>query len=145
MTSRSTIVTSAPRRAAYVAAVFPAGPPPMIRKRVATTAEARRARLDRSRPPTAQASADGRVGYPVAMRLHISIDDGLIAELDRRLGARERSAFIAAALRRALDDERRWEDIAEAIGSIPETGHEWDDDPAAWVRQQRHSDASRVG
>ena len=36
MTSRSIIVTSAPRRAAYVAAVLPAGPPPMITKRVAT-------------------------------------------------------------------------------------------------------------
>ncbi len=34
-TSRSTIVTWAPRRAAYVAAVLPAGPPPMITKRVA--------------------------------------------------------------------------------------------------------------
>ena len=32
-TSRSTIVTCAPSLAAYVAAVFPAGPPPMITKR----------------------------------------------------------------------------------------------------------------
>ncbi len=37
MTSRSTIVTSAPKRWAYVAAVLPAGPPPMITKRVDTT------------------------------------------------------------------------------------------------------------
>jgi hypothetical protein len=29
-------VTSAPKRAAYVAAVLPAGPPPMITNRVAT-------------------------------------------------------------------------------------------------------------
>src|SRR5581483_10079111 len=34
--SRSTIVTSAPRRAACVAAVLPAGPPPMITKRRGT-------------------------------------------------------------------------------------------------------------
>ena len=34
--SRSTIVTSAPRRAAQVAAVLPAGPPPMMTKRSAT-------------------------------------------------------------------------------------------------------------
>lgn len=33
--SRSTTVTSAPRRAAYVAAMLPAGPPPMTRKRTA--------------------------------------------------------------------------------------------------------------
>jgi metal-responsive CopG/Arc/MetJ family transcriptional regulator len=79
------------------------------------------------------------------MRLHISLDDELIAELDRRLGPRERSAFIAAALRRALDDERRWDDISAAIGSIAESGHEWDDDPAEWVRQQRQADQRRVG
>ena len=36
ITSRSTIVTRAPSRAAYVAAVLPAGPPPTIRKRVVT-------------------------------------------------------------------------------------------------------------
>ena len=36
MMSRSTTVTWAPRRAAYVAAVLPAGPPPMMRNRVAT-------------------------------------------------------------------------------------------------------------
>ena len=36
--SRSINVTSAPSRAAYVAAVLPAGPPPMITKRVATPA-----------------------------------------------------------------------------------------------------------
>ena len=35
-TSRSIIVTWAPRRAAYVAAVLPAGPPPMITKRIVT-------------------------------------------------------------------------------------------------------------
>ena len=36
ITSCSTIVTSAPRRAAWVAAVLPAGPPPMITKRIVT-------------------------------------------------------------------------------------------------------------
>ena len=35
MTSRSTRVTSAPSRAAWVAAELPAGPPPMITKRTA--------------------------------------------------------------------------------------------------------------
>ena len=28
----------------------------------------------------------------------------------------------------------RWEDIEAARGTIPDSGHEWDDDPAAWVR-----------
>jgi hypothetical protein len=40
-TSRSTITTSAPSRAAVVAAMLPAGPPPMIRNRVAISAPRR--------------------------------------------------------------------------------------------------------
>ena len=79
------------------------------------------------------------------MRVHISLDDSLVAEVDRRVGARRRSAFIAEALRRALEDEQRWELIESAIGSIATTGHDWDDDAAAWVRGQRRADAARVG
>lgn len=79
------------------------------------------------------------------MRLHISLDAELISELDRRVGARRRSAYIAAAVRRALDDDQRWELIESSIGSISDEGHDWDDDPAAWVREQRHADERRVG
>jgi Arc/MetJ-type ribon-helix-helix transcriptional regulator len=79
------------------------------------------------------------------MRLHITLGDELVRELDRRVGARRRSSFIAAAVRQALEDERRWELIESALGSIDETGHEWDGDPAAWVRAQRHADPARVG
>lgn len=79
------------------------------------------------------------------MRLHIALDDNLVAELDRRAGARRRSAFIAALIERGLEDERRWEEIEAALGSLPDTGHGWDDDPAAWVRQQRRGDRRRSG
>jgi Arc/MetJ-type ribon-helix-helix transcriptional regulator len=79
------------------------------------------------------------------MRVHITLSDELVSELDRRVGSRGRSAFIAAAIREALEDERRWELIESAIGSIDDEGHAWDDDPAAWVREQRASDPSRVG
>ena len=68
-----------------------------------------------------------------------------MAELDKRVGKRRRSTFIAELLRRALEDERRWDDIEAALGTIPAAGHEWDDDPAAWVRAQRRSDSDRVG
>lgn len=68
-----------------------------------------------------------------------------MAELDARVGRRRRSAFIAAAIRGALDDERRWELIESAMGSIADGGHEWDDDPAAWVSAQRFADERRVG
>ena len=84
------------------------------------------------------------VGYSQHMRLHITVDDELVAELDRRAGSRRRSAFIAELIRRGLDDERRWDDIEAALGAIPDKGHEWDDDPGEWVRRQR-SDRRRVG
>ena len=79
------------------------------------------------------------------MRLHIALDDSLVAELDRRAGARRRSAFIAQAIRRALEDERRWDDIEAALGTISDTGHEWDADPTEWVRGQRGGDSRRTG
>jgi len=78
------------------------------------------------------------------MRLHITIDDALVAELDKRAGRRRRSTFIAELLRRGLEDERRWDDIEAALGAIPDEGHEWDNDPAGWVRDQR-ADPRRVG
>lgn len=71
------------------------------------------------------------------MRIHIALDDDLVAELDRRAGVLRRSAFLGELIRRGLDDERRWDDIEAALGRLPDTGHEWDDDPAAWVREQR--------
>ena len=79
------------------------------------------------------------------MRLHIQLEDELVADLDRRAGPRRRSAFIAALIRRCLEDEQRWDEIEAALGSIPDAGHEWDDDPAEWVRQQRRSDPRRSG
>lgn len=79
------------------------------------------------------------------MRIHIALDDELVAELDRRAGARRRSAFVAELIKRGLEDERRWDDIESALGSVPDTGHEWDDDPAMWVRRQRRGDPRRSG
>ena len=83
--------------------------------------------------------------YRKPMRIHIALDDALVAELDRRAGARRRSAFIKALIERGLEDERRWEEIEAALGSLPATGHDWDRDPAAWVRQQRRGDHRRSG
>lgn len=80
------------------------------------------------------------MGYAVAMRLHVSLADAVVAELDRRVGARERSAFIERAVRRALEDHARDEALEAAFGAIDDTGHDWDDDPAQWVRRQRADD-----
>ncbi len=79
------------------------------------------------------------------MRLHISLEDNLVTELDRRVGRRRRSGFIAAAVRAALEEERRWEEIEAAAGTIPDEGHPWDEDAAGWVRAQRRGDVRRVG
>lgn len=79
------------------------------------------------------------------MRVHIALDDELVADLDRRVGPRRRSAFIAELIRRGLEDERRWDDIESALGALSDTGHEWDEDPAGWVRSERRRDARRTG
>ncbi len=79
------------------------------------------------------------------MRLHIALDDELVAELDRRAGSGRRSAYIAELISRGLEDERRWDEISASLGQISDTGHDWDDDPAEWVRDQRRSDQRRVG
>ena len=77
--------------------------------------------------------------------MHIALDNDLVEELDRRVGPRRRSAFIAELIRRGLDDERRWDDIEASLGALAESVHEWDSDPAAWVRAQRQADTSRAG
>lgn len=79
------------------------------------------------------------------MRLHITLADDLVRDLDRRVGPRGRSGFITQAVTLALEDETRWELIESALGSIPATGHDWDDDPAEWVSASRRADAARVG
>lgn len=79
------------------------------------------------------------------MRVHISLDDDLVARLDRRVGVRRRSAFISATVRTALEDEQRWEDIEAGLGALVDSEHEWDADTAAWVSAARTDDPSRVG
>ena len=79
------------------------------------------------------------------MRIHIALPDPLVVELDRRAGARRRSAFICELIRRGLDDERRWDDLEAALGGIPDSGHDWDENPAEWIRRQRRGDDRRSG
>jgi metal-responsive CopG/Arc/MetJ family transcriptional regulator len=78
------------------------------------------------------------------MRLHILLDDDLVAEIDRRAGERKRSDFIARIVRDAIDDENRWDEIEAGLGTLTDAGHEWDVDAANWVRAQRQ-DTSRSG
>ena len=79
------------------------------------------------------------------MRVHIELDDALVGEIDQRAGSRNRSEYIRRAIAAALRESARWEMIESAAGAIPASGHDWDEDPAAWVRSQRRDDARRVG
>ena len=79
------------------------------------------------------------------MRLHITLADEIVEELDRRVGLRRRSAFIALAVSQTLEGEARWESIESGIGSICDRVHDWDEDPAAWTHAQRSVDERRVG
>ena len=79
------------------------------------------------------------------MRMHIELDDQLVAQVDELSGPRGRSAFVRSAVERAVRQELRWSDIEAAAGAIEAEGHEWDADPAVWVRQQRRTDARRGG
>jgi metal-responsive CopG/Arc/MetJ family transcriptional regulator len=79
------------------------------------------------------------------MRVHISLDEELVRELDELVGPRARSPFIAGAVRRAIDQERRWRLIRSAIGSVAEEGHPWDPDVARWVHESRREDPRRAG
>ena len=71
------------------------------------------------------------------MRISIHLDEELVADLDERAGPGRRDVFIAELIRRGLDYERRWDEIEASLGTIADTGHEWDEDPDGWVRAQR--------
>lgn len=78
------------------------------------------------------------------MRMHIEVDDDLIVAVDAMAGARGRSAFVRTAIERAVGEHQRLVALRSAAGALAED-HEWDDDPAAWVREQRRSDSRRAG
>ena len=79
------------------------------------------------------------------MRVHIELDDALLAQIDQRSGARNRSRFIREAISSALEESASWDLILSARGAISDAGHEWDEDPEAWVSHQRRADVDRVG
>ncbi len=77
--------------------------------------------------------------------MHVTLDEELVREIDALTRPRGRSAFIEEAVRRAVDQERRWRLMRSAIGSISDRGHPWDEDAARWVHTSRRSDPRRVG
>ena len=74
------------------------------------------------------------------MRVHVELDGALVAQVDQIAGPRRRSAFVREAVRDVVDRHRR-----RVAGIQRDNEHDWDDDPAAWVRRQRFGDPRRVG
>ena len=77
--------------------------------------------------------------------MHIELDDALVRKVDSIAGPRGRTRFVRDAIEKAVDWEERWNLIRSARGAIADDGHDWDDDPADWVREQRRADPRRVG
>ena len=79
------------------------------------------------------------------MRMHIELDDAVVTEIDAIAGPRRRSAFVRESILAAVDRCRRTSSLRKAAGILRNSEHDWDDDPAAWVRRQRGGDPRRVG
>jgi Arc/MetJ family transcription regulator len=79
------------------------------------------------------------------MRMHIELDDDLVAKVDLISGPRGRSNFVRTAIERAVEQSQRWNALDSAAAVIEDSGHAWDPDPARWVRDQRHADQRRAG
>ncbi len=73
------------------------------------------------------------------------VEDDLVERIDCVAGERGRSGWIVSVIRERLDLEERKAGILDAIGCISDTGHDWDDDPAAWVAAHRRADPRMVG
>jgi Arc/MetJ family transcription regulator len=77
--------------------------------------------------------------------MHIELDDALVAEVDRIAGSRGRSTFVRRAVQSAVQAQQRADLVRSAAGALTAQPHEWDADPAEWVRRQRRADARRTG
>ena len=79
--------------------------------------------------------------------MHILVPESLADELDRRVGKRGRSRFIAKATERELARVRLVEAIEEAAGELAEIdtpGWETPDEVVDWVRDLRKESDERV-
>ncbi|MGH2774197.1 MAG: hypothetical protein ACRDJT_02020 [Actinomycetota bacterium] len=77
--------------------------------------------------------------------MHIELEDELVATIDEVAGPRGRSRFIRQALEQALRLRQQRDLLRSIRGSIDDAGGDWGEDLAGWVRDQRRSDAQRVG
>ena len=81
------------------------------------------------------------------VRTHIMVSDDLIEAVDALVGARGRSRFFTAAIRRELARRRLVAAAKEAAGAYAEDeipGWSDPDESSAWVRSLRAADDSRL-
>jgi metal-responsive CopG/Arc/MetJ family transcriptional regulator len=74
------------------------------------------------------------------MRIHIELDDELVANVDRLSGPGGRSTLVRVAIEQAVAQQQRWAALESAAGAVADHRHEWDSNPSRWVREQRYAD-----
>jgi Arc/MetJ-type ribon-helix-helix transcriptional regulator len=83
----------------------------------------------------------------VMERAHVVLPEGLLEEIDRQVGRRKRSQFLAEAAREKLQRDGLLSALDETAGVFrDEFISVWDatDDPARWVGESRRLDAERL-
>lgn len=81
------------------------------------------------------------------MRTHIVMPKDLVDAVDRRVGPRQRSAFVIEAVEEKLRHEQRLELARQAAGSLAGVdipGWETSEAAVAWVRKLRATDTKRL-
>jgi Ribbon-helix-helix protein, copG family len=74
------------------------------------------------------------VGYHMGMRMHISLDDDLVKQIDELTGPRGRSALIREAVEMEVDRRRRRAALERLVGSMPDFAP-WM--TPEWISQER--------
>jgi hypothetical protein len=82
--------------------------------------------------------------YVSNKRTHIVLPTDLVAEIDRRVGKRSRSRFLAQLAAMELKRMRQLEALRNAVGCWKDEDHpELKDGSEAWVRQLRREAEER--
>ncbi len=74
------------------------------------------------------------MGYHMGMRMHISLDDDLVKQIDELTGPRGRSALIREAIEMEVDRRRRRAALERLVGSMPDFAP-WM--TPEWISQER--------
>lgn len=70
----------------------------------------------------------------MCMRLHITLGEGLVIEVDKLAGPRGRSEFIREAIEREVERRRSREALLRIVGAAPDFASHL---PPDWIRRER--------